>query len=436
MTKRASVIGVLAISTILGGVPSQAGAAALYVEPADVLEAAEESASAVTLVAGWNLISLPRTPSNSARTALFPNSISAFRFVPGTGYQAQSSLDPCEGYWVNNDRAETVVITGPRKGDCSSARPSAWNLVGVPRLGTFRANIGQTPANNIVSVFRFVPGSGYAQVSDADVLHGQYGMQEGWGYWVNLQTGQQLALDGRLALRDDPDSSAYRPRAGKLAVDVRRDVTVTRSTLTAISGQGRQTLQLGVAAEGIVEMPPLPPAGALDARVLVGGVGTQSVPAPSQALDYRLQLQGENLELAWDIEAVDADRWQLVVDGVTHRLTGTGSVRLAQAPQGVWLRYLAAAPQHFALHANYPNPFNPSTTIRYELAAAAQVQLVVYDLLGQQIRSLVDLHQPAGGYSVVWDGLNENGQQVANGLYFYEIKAGSFQGVRKMMLSK
>jgi len=109
---------------------------------------------------------------------------------------------------------------------------------------------------------------------------------------------------------------------------------------------------------------------------------------------------------------------------------------LGAAAADLRLRYLPSVPGQWALLENYPNPFNPSTTIRYELAAAADVQLVIYDVLGQKVRSLVNMRQPGGAYSVVWDGRNAQGAQVANGIYFYELQAGEFRALRKMMLAK
>ena len=94
------------------------------------------------------------------------------------------------------------------------------------------------------------------------------------------------------------------------------------------------------------------------------------------------------------------------------------------------------APRAFALHANYPNPFNPSTAIRYQLAAASQVRLELYDVLGQKVRTLVHEVQPAGYYQVAWDSLNEAGAPVAAGVYFYRLQAGDFTQVRKLLLLK
>ncbi len=93
-------------------------------------------------------------------------------------------------------------------------------------------------------------------------------------------------------------------------------------------------------------------------------------------------------------------------------------------------------PQVFALLPNFPNPFNPATTIRYDLQEEAQVRLQVYALTGQLVRTLVDLHQPAGHYSTQWDGRDRTGAPVGTGLYLYELEAGEFRAVRKMVLTK
>ena len=89
----------------------------------------------------------------------------------------------------------------------------------------------------------------------------------------------------------------------------------------------------------------------------------------------------------------------------------------------------------FSLYANYPNPFNPTTTISYALPVRGKVKLAIYNLLGQQIRTLVNAEQPAGVHQVQWDGRNDAGKQVSSGIYFYQLKAGnSFLETKKMVL--
>ena len=88
------------------------------------------------------------------------------------------------------------------------------------------------------------------------------------------------------------------------------------------------------------------------------------------------------------------------------------------------------------LNANYPNPFNPTTTISYDLAKQAQVTLGIYDLLGKQIKTLVNQSEDAGKRIAVWDGTDNLGRQVSAGVYLYQIQAGEFSQTRKMLLLK
>ncbi len=98
---------------------------------------------------------------------------------------------------------------------------------------------------------------------------------------------------------------------------------------------------------------------------------------------------------------------------------------------------LQTRPAAFVLATNYPNPFNPATTIQYALPQPADVQLTVYNVVGQVVRTLVAEHQAAGRYLVAWDATNDNGQSLSAGIYFYRLQAGGeFHAVRKMLLLK
>ncbi|MBC8215012.1 MAG: T9SS type A sorting domain-containing protein, partial [Candidatus Marinimicrobia bacterium] len=93
-------------------------------------------------------------------------------------------------------------------------------------------------------------------------------------------------------------------------------------------------------------------------------------------------------------------------------------------------------PEEFALRQNYPNPFNPVTTIQYNLPDDAHVSMVVYDIMGRQVRTLVNDVQSAGYRTVKWNATNEMGQPVSAGMYFYVLKADDFTQIRKMVLLK
>ena len=93
-------------------------------------------------------------------------------------------------------------------------------------------------------------------------------------------------------------------------------------------------------------------------------------------------------------------------------------------------------PFSFALHQSFPNPFNPSTEIRYEIPDDLLVSVAVYDVAGRLIRSLINEPKPAGSYSVVWDGKNDIGANVATGVYIYSIDAGKHRQNKKTVFLK
>jgi hypothetical protein len=106
----------------------------------------------------------------------------------------------------------------------------------------------------------------------------------------------------------------------------------------------------------------------------------------------------------------------------------------------------ASTPVQFHLAQNYPNPFrsaapspalsggNPGTTISYVLPKSVHVKLVIYDVLGHEVRKLVDERQAAGHHQIAWNSQNDLGSRVPSGLYFYRMTAGAFEMTRKLMV--
>ena len=93
-------------------------------------------------------------------------------------------------------------------------------------------------------------------------------------------------------------------------------------------------------------------------------------------------------------------------------------------------------PKLFSLVNAYPNPFNPITTLRYDLPEQARVILTIYDLLGRKVSQVVNTSQKAGFKSVRWDATDSFGKPVSTGVYLYQIQAGEFVQTRKMVLLK
>ena len=93
-------------------------------------------------------------------------------------------------------------------------------------------------------------------------------------------------------------------------------------------------------------------------------------------------------------------------------------------------------PVYFNVFQNFPNPFNPVTTLRYDLPETGLVNITIYDMLGRQVKTLINQTQDAGFKSVVWNATNAYGKPVSAGIYLYQIQAGEYISTKKMVLLK
>lgn len=131
--------------------------------------------------------------------------------------------------------------------------------------------------------------------------------------------------------------------------------------------------------------------------------------------DEKIWVRGRDAAGNWG----NATALNVIVLGGAASVDGSGSI-----------------PRVFALYSNAPNPFNPLTTIRFDMPRSAQVHLEILDVSGRRVRTLVDGTVDAGARSVVWDGRDGSGQPVGSGMYFYKLDAGDFHATRKMTLLK
>lgn len=95
-----------------------------------------------------------------------------------------------------------------------------------------------------------------------------------------------------------------------------------------------------------------------------------------------------------------------------------------------------AIPDEYKLNDNFPNPFNPTTSIEFDLPRNSHVTIEIFNLLGRKVTQLADEEYPAGSHRVIWNGMSSDGQMVSTGIYFYRIVAGDFIDTKKMLLLK
>jgi hypothetical protein len=167
----------------------------------------------------------------------------------------------------------------------------------------------------------------------------------------------------------------------------------------------------------------------------VTGLGEKSIVLPEQGLitvaslydgnsfngTITLGFKSKGMNSVMDVEMVNAS---VALNGVESAVNNAAGVTLK------------ALPSTYAMKQNFPNPFNPTTTIEYSIPTTGNVSLGVYNVAGQKIRTLVNDTQAASFYKVVWDGRNDNGMTVGTGTYFYKLVSGNYSKIVKMTLMK
>ncbi len=141
------------------------------------------------------------------------------------------------------------------------------------------------------------------------------------------------------------------------------------------------------------------------------------------------------------VGAVESAEFSGTLDGtsvsngiVTLQLAGEGRLTLSMATSV--LEDVAMLPADFRLMANFPNPFNAQTAIVYQVPEATRVELTIFNLMGQQVSTLVNAVQSPAAYQVLWDGTDASGTAVGSGVYLYRMRAGTFQQTRSLLLLK
>ncbi|RMH70258.1 MAG: tandem-95 repeat protein, partial [Gemmatimonadetes bacterium] len=139
--------------------------------------------------------------------------------------------------------------------------------------------------------------------------------------------------------------------------------------------------------------------------------------------------------LTFEVKA--AGEWNIQVDNVIALDTNLNAFENIQIFESKGsAKAQIAVPANYELYANYPNPFNPKTTIRFDIPATANVELRIYDVSGRLVNALVSETLEAGTYSVEWDGTNAKGEAVSSGVYFYQLHSEDFSATQSMILLK
>ncbi len=376
---------------------------------------------------GWNLIGLPVTVEDNNYLALYPNANPNTLFSYNSGYKLETTLMPGEGYWINFTSVETTTVDGLGIGQLIIDLQTGWNLISSPSCDVAVANIDD-PGSVIVPGTIFGYAGGYFLATT---------LEAGKGYWINASAAGPITLNCTTTTNPlakmSPDQADF-----KTALSDFPALTITDAA------DGKQTLYFDATfeddyARDHYRLPPRAPAGAFDARFsgdyLVSTSEEDVVFVQSNHYPLEISLENSDPEISRLYKLttlkgnVEIQKYSLSQSRII--ITDPGITKLALSKSGS-----PVIPKKFAVEQNYPNPFNPTTKIRYALPEPAKVKIVIYNSLGQKVRTLVSGEQTAGYYTAVWDATNDAGNRVSSGLYLLRIKAGEHQAFKKMMLMR
>jgi photosystem II stability/assembly factor-like uncharacterized protein len=381
------------------------------------------------MAAGWNIVSLPLTPTiNGAKTRIFPTSTSnAFGF--NDGYYFEDTLQNTFAYWLKFPTAQSVGIDGFARSLDTVNVTTGWNMIGTITYPVSVTNVTQVPGGNVASTY-FQFSNGYI-VTDS--------LRPAKGYWVKVNNDGKLILSstGAAAMTKESPLKKFEEETSSLNSVLITDREGNKQTLYFSSKNN------AVETANFYELPPLPPQEVFDARFTTQRMVEQSADGISLP-SIKVQSFAYPITVQWEIRESNIKGLSIRDAATGKNLASTfggsnGSLRISQPSVNTLAVALTGSEEHpkiFALRQNFPNPFNPSTTIRFELPAASLVSLKIYNILGQEVATLADQESfDAGTHSVQFDA-----SRLGSGVYFYRVLARGngkeYSQVRKMVLLK
>ena len=383
----------------------------------DILGPAKSEANtfqlSVDIATGWNMVSIPGlhpVDQNVGTWWAFKDpAANVFRY--SGGYQAVTAATPGTGYWMKHSGARTyntgeewpagginIVPHTPLNG------AAGWNLIGGYEIVATAALVTTNPPGQQSGpIFKY--SGGYSVATQ---------LVPGYGYWIKLSSAAQIIIPETLA-KDAQPVEWFPENWGKIVLT---DAAGINYTLYAVKGETDLSQY---------ELPPAPMAGMFDIRYSSGRIAEDLNSAIKT-----IEMSGVTYPLTVRVEGMDIRLMDETGKNINVNLKSGEDVVISDATIQKLMVSGELIPAEYALEQNYPNPFNPSTVIEFSLPEnVGNVKLSIYNALGEKVAELVNTALTAGKYQYQW-----NAQNVATGMYIYELRTDKFVSVKKMLLLK
>ena len=415
----------------------------------------------IDFIAGWNIFSSYVTPDDLDMLSVvqplidadeldivFDESGNSIVYFMGTWLNNIGDFASTEGYYIKISDDADLTIEGTLVNLPFEISLSAgWSIMGYPTETAQDALDVVQPLIDTYELERVIDETGNAIVYFFNYWINNIGdFEAGEGYYIKVNTTTSLTITTPALVRAEtsPDEDVSKVTLPAHFMPVYYGNPFMPMGVYLV-GEEFTSLDLDSGDEGAV----------FDGELCVGATvvdGEISITNPLiiiTSMDDEIGMPGfsEGNPISYRIWDASKNR-ELFISEVTNYNIATGN-ELNTKPTFERLGTIAVSfksyagggfetmlPETFALHQNYPNPFNPVTTIRYELPEESHVSIVVYDIMGRQVKELVSGELVSGYHTAIWDATDSFGKPVGAGIYLYQIKAGDFTQTRKMILLK
>jgi hypothetical protein len=412
-----------------------------------------------TVTSGWNLWSAPIDPANDTMTANLDDDFTdywvTYNYV-NNGYTYDGILKETEGYWLGTVQNATIDVKGTAlTSDQTMNLSQGWDLVSNPLVLDVSVDSLEFTKDGVTKDYSDAVSTGWV-----NSIYGYSGsgyettttLLPWKGYWIGvLETNLSMTFP----IHRKPTSRSTRTRdyGWIIAFEAQASNSNDRTLVIGIDEMATN----GFDNEFDAVRPPNPPGpeyislfishpewnyflGDKFSSDIRGGIPENGF----QEWHVETEATEENIELSWSLHGVP-DELELGIDLnsdgnfsdmriLENVLLESNTSFVVRIGIGVLKVTDQIVPLSFALYQNFPNPFNPSTSIQYDLPERTHVTLVIYDLLGREIRTLVKGVQEPGHKSVIWNGVDEFGNPVGSGIYICRINTQNYSRTIKLLL--
>ena len=364
----------------------------------------------ISYMSGWNMVGLPLMVEDNNWNVIFPSGEPNTLYAYDNGYSLETTLDLGVGYLLRMTEENTTAISGTPINSVSISLNENWNIIsGI----SSPVDVEILYEEDIV-----VPTTAYGYGSNG--YFSPDAIEPGYGYWVRAYSEGEITLSG-----------GQRPSGGKS----KNHPTIMNRLDFVLADGFSKSLYFGESLTDDEQLqfslPPKFEGMAFDVR-FNGDWSHSEYGSPIQLIGLE-----EGLVIHYSIPKQSVDeKWVLELDGTQTILGISGEIVPEGVPSTIRLIKASDLPRMFSLGTNFPNPFNGTTIIPFELKETSQISLTVFDVTGKVVTELVSGERPAGFHQIEWDGTNSMGMNMSSGMYIYSLKSGEQKLFKKLLYLK